>query len=559
MTTAPQDWHARAIAAERSGDRPSGLQLLAEALAEHPEHAGLHNTAGSMALRGGEPVAAETSFQRALALEPGNLEYVLNRAIALGQLGRHEEVLALLAESEAAGATQPRYWSVRGNTSRMAGDLAAARESYDKCLALDPRHAKALHGRARVALARGERQAPQFFDAALAVVNTEADLWLGKAQALDVAGETAQARGIAEQLVAQAPHWLDALHLLAQLRLAQGESDFTAPYREAAQRLKQDPSIPMAHAQTLAGLDHFEQAAEVAADARRRFPDNPGFALLEAIHAGEAGQAERAEAIFAELPMQGSMRSLHEARHRIRLGELDRAQALLDEAVRDPSLEHSAFALLGLVWRLKDDPRAEWLHGQAELVQLRELRNADTILPQAIERLHELHDGSPLPLGQSLRGGTQTRHILFQRHEEIFARLHAAIRATLEDYRAHLPQTDADHPLLRHRDDPWKLQGSWSVRLRGGGDYHTSHIHPEGMLSSALYLIVPQDAQGEERQGWLEVGRPPPDLGLDLEPIRTIQPKEAHLALFPSTLYHGTTPFGDGLRMTVAFDVVPAI
>lgn len=559
MSTPPQDWHARAIAAERAGDRASGLQLLEQALAEHPQHAGLHNTAGSMALRGGNAHEAEQGFARALSLEPANLEYVLNRAIALGELARFEEALELLAEHEAAGTSQVRYWSVRGNTERAAGNMNAAAESYDKCLALDPRYTKALHARARVALARGEDDAPQRFDAALAVASGEADLWLGKAQALDVAGDTAQARAIAEQLVAQAPQWLDALHLLTQLRLAQGEEDFTAPYREAAARLPQDVSIPAAHAATFAGLDHFEEAARVAAEARWRFPNAPQFALLEAIHAGEAGDVERAEKLFSSLAVQGSTRALHEARHRIRTGELDRAEELLDETLRDPAMEHSAYALIGLVWRLKDDPRAEWLHGQENLVQLRELRYADSILRQAIERLHELHDGSPLPLGQSLRGGTQTRHILFQRHEEIFARLHAAIRATLEDYRAALPEEDLSHPLLRHRAAPWKLEGSWSVRLHGGGDYHTSHIHPEGMLSSALYLIVPEAAKGKENEGWLEVGRPPPDLGLDLGPITTIQPREGHLALFPSTLYHGTTPFGDGLRMTVAFDVVPAL
>jgi len=48
----------------------------------------------------------------------------------------------------------------------------------------------------------------------------------------------------------------------------------------------------------------------------------------------------------------------------------------------------------------------------------------------------------------------------------------------------------------------------------------------------------------------------PPDLGLDLPPLRTIEPQPGYLALFPSTLYHGTTPFGSAERMTVAFDVV---
>jgi len=31
----------------------------------------------------------------------------------------------------------------------------------------------------------------------------------------------------------------------------------------------------------------------------------------------------------------------------------------------------------------------------------------------------------------------------------------------------------------------------------------------------------------------------------------------ARLALFPSVFWHGTRPFDDGERLTVAFDVVP--
>ena len=38
--------------------------------------------------------------------------------------------------------------------------------------------------------------------------------------------------------------------------------------------------------------------------------------------------------------------------------------------------------------------------------------------------------------------------------------------------------------------------------------------------------------------------------------VHVIEPAAGHLALFPSTLYHGTTAFSAGERMTVAFDVV---
>jgi len=507
-------------------------------------------------MRSGNPQAADAAFSRALALEPRNLEFVINRAIALGKRGLHQEGLALLTEHEESGFREARYWSVRAATARSAGRPAEAAAAYDRCLAIEPSHAKGLHGRARTALDRGEEDAVARFDAALAVNSSEADLWLGKAQALDVAGQHTAARDIAEQLVTQAPQWLEGLKFLSQLRLAAGEKDFAAHYREAARRVPTDPGIPSAHAAVLAGLDYNEEAAEVSAEARKRFSSLPYFALLEAIHAGAAGQPERAEKIFADLDLDTSERAIHEARHRIRIGELARAEALLETAIGDEAVAHSAYALLGLVWRLNDDPRANWLHGQAGLVRLIPLRNSENVLPPAIETLHKLHENSPLPLGQSLRGGTQTRHILFHRHEPEFARLQEAIVGTLEDYRAGLPPYDEAHPLLRHRTAPWSLAGSWSVRMHGGGDYHTSHIHPQGMLSSALYLIVPDEAKSANQRGWLEIGRPPPDLGLDLGPLTTIEPQEGCLALFPSTLYHGTTSFGSGLRMTVAFDVV---
>jgi hypothetical protein len=42
------------------------------------------------------------------------------------------------------------------------------------------------------------------------------------------------------------------------------------------------------------------------------------------------------------------------------------------------------------------------------------------------------------------------------------------------------------------------------------------------------------------------------------EPLRYVQPQSGRLVLFPSYLWHGTTPIhGDEPRMTIAFDAVP--
>ncbi|MHA7819237.1 MAG: 2OG-Fe(II) oxygenase family protein [Erythrobacter sp.] len=556
----PAEAMVRIRMAMQSRDLAGARDIAESARKAHPKDAALADAAGDLALKAGDAHAAVEHFAAACALAPAMLDFALNHAIALQRLGQHSEALKVLKPHEREGHTVARYGSVRALSHRSLGEPAESARWYDAALAVEPRHPRALHGRARVAIERGETDAVARFDAALSINSGDADLWLGKAQALEVAGDLAGARAIAEQICAQAPSFIAALSFLSGLRLAAGESDFTAPYRVAAVRAPQEPKIAAAHSETLANLDYAAEAAAVAAEARRRFPNDKHLALLEAVHAGSAGDWERSEKVFAELDHDVPMRSLHEARHRIRAGDSERAEALLDRVLAKTPWDISAWALRGIVWRMTGDERGDWLHQQAGLVGLRKLVARDGLIEDVIGELRELHAGSTMPLGQSLRGGTQTRGILFHRTEPLLGELHRAILGTLEMHREGLPALDESHPLLRHRETPWALAGSWSVRLtgsgKGRGDYHTAHIHPQGIISSALYLVVPEEAHGGDQKGWLEVGRPPPDLGLDLPPLRSIEPKAGHLALFPSTLYHGTTAFGSAERMTVAFDVV---
>ena len=74
-----------------------------------------------------------------------------------------------------------------------------------------------------------------------------------------------------------------------------------------------------------------------------------------------------------------------------------------------------------------------------------------------------------------------------------------------------------------------------------------------GWLSSAFYVVLPPDL-GQNHAGWLTLGEPPAGQ-LDLPPHRMIEPRPGRLALFPSWMWHGTRPFTEGERITVAFDV----
>lgn len=471
------------------------------------------------------------------------------------------------APGSAQNAAAPQTLLETAMAARAVGDLARCTQALDELLRAVPTHPAPLRLRARVALERGEADALARFDAALRADPGHADLHLGKAQALEIAGDATGARIVAEQITAQAPGFLAALSYLSGLYLTAGEADFTAPFRIAAQKAPQDPNIVAAWIDTLAGIERFAEAAQIAAQARQTFPQEAHFALLEAINAGSAGDWRRADAIYAALPVQSLQRWLAEARHRIRAADYAAAQSGLDRALASAPEDIAAWALQGLVWRVCGAPdgkeRARWLHEQAGLVQMRPLDAPADLVGRARARLDELHERAGTPLNQSVRGGSQTRGVLFHRADPVLAQLHKAIEATLAAYRADLPAPDPKHPLLRSRDADWQLAGSWSVRLAGGGDHHAPHIHPAGLLSSALYLTVPPPVATADRAGWLEIGRPPADLGLDLEPIAVLQPREGHLALFPSTLYHATTRFdshiGGAQRLTVAFDVITKI
>ena len=89
--------------------------------------------------------------------------------------------------------------------------------------------------------------------------------------------------------------------------------------------------------------------------------------------------------------------------------------------------------------------------------------------------------------------------------------------------------------------------------------FHTSHIHPQGWISSAYYIALPsQIADRERKQGWLTLGEPPFDLRWSDPVRRYIQPREGSLVLFPSYFFHGTVPFRSTTNRTaIAFDAVP--
>lgn len=543
----------QAVEAARLGRTADAKALHERAVAAAPNDPAILNSAAVFLSKHGEVERAIALLQRAVAAVPSASEPLFNLALTLTGAGRAREALGLLIEREASLASLPRYWSIRAGTERALGAKRDALASYDKAAKADPANPRAVHGRARMSLETG-RPAVEFYRLLVAAHPNDPEAWLGYAQALDAENRGAEARNLVEQLLAQAPGWTAALELLAQLRWAGGEQDSFANHYAAAAKLR-DPAVYASWCRTLAGVDRHAEAAAVAAEAREALGNPPAFALIEAGHRGEAGDDAAAEAIFASLTFASPERDLHEARHRLRLGDAAAAEQLCAQVIAAVPHHVAAWALRGIAWRLLGDPRSEWLHGQPGLVASIALDLDCGALSETLAYLDRLHDHSAIPVGQSVREGTQTRGGLFDRHEPEVRKIEQAYRRALDDYRAGLPPFDESHPLLRYRDGPWRIAGSWSIRLMNAG-HHVQHIHPEGLISSAAWFAVPPTAaNASAKAGWLELGRPPADLRLDLPALATIEPRAGSCALFPSTLYHGTRIFPAGKRLSVAIDI----
>ena len=94
--------------------------------------------------------------------------------------------------------------------------------------------------------------------------------------------------------------------------------------------------------------------------------------------------------------------------------------------------------------------------------------------------------------------------------------------------------------------------------------HQVPHIHPTGWVSGVYYPRLPvfeAAIKGSDFAGCLEFGALPPDIPFDGEVhLKTVQPEEGMLVLFPSFFYHRTIPFEDEATLvSIAFDFRPDV
>ncbi len=479
---------------------------------------------------------------------------VLDRAIEALNRGASDLPLDDIDRALGVAPQDYRLWHIKGLIHREQDQRELAIPALRRAVELAPTEPLVAHGYARTLLEAGLPSVDAFARALkLAPANTE--VVKGLASALVAEGRIDDAIAGLETVVRRSPLWTDGHVLLADLRWTNGgREDFTRSFDEA---LRAHPNSLDLRREQMVALLHAEQFEEVLArieQGRGLFGEQPLFTANEAIIRSETGDVEAADRLFAELaPLAVANFDLRLVRHFLRSGRPDQASAVLDRWL-DTGDQEMFWPYAPTAWRMTGDPRAEWLEGDERLVGVYDITRQLPPLDELASTLRRLHNLRGQPLAQSVRGGTQTDGNLFHRIEPEIVALREAVRETVAEHARNLPNLDARHPLARGRPSRIAFSGAWSVRLTGGG-HHSNHFHSMGWLSSGLYIVLPPDLGAGDHAGWLTLGEPQAQLGIDLPPRRMIEPQLGRLALFPSWMWHGTRPFGEGERITVAFDV----
>ncbi|MEA3079729.1 MAG: hypothetical protein QOF05_1137 [Sphingomonadales bacterium] len=494
------------------------------------------------------------------AVESGSGSAELYDDLARAALDEGEEEAALgklLPAAERSGLAL--LWQWAGLLQRSIDEHEAAIASLTRAAGLAPADALIAHAAARVALEAGV-DAVDLFLRARVLAPSDGEVALGLAAARNAIGDGISAADELDAFLRRAPAWTTGHEQLAQLRSLIGQrSRATESLERALGQFSRQEGLWGAlfgidiRAEDFEALERDVKRAE-AAGIRPRF-----LALYRAIAAAELDDSVFPEALFNAPPEFEDQLSVWRIRHLLRAGAVDEACVLIDHELASVRAS-SVWPYAAMAWRLREDARSDWLEGDPRFVRRFDLTAVLPHLDILADTLRKLHIARGEYVDQSVRGGTQTDGPLLSRIDPVIRQLRQAIVCAVETFIADLPALDSRHPLLsQRRDRRVRFAGSWSVRLRSGGR-HTNHIHPQGWISSALYVALPERRADEsEGAGWLTIGQPQDQLDLNLDPRSRIEPRAGHLVLFPSWMWHGTVPFAGGERLTVAFDVRPPI
>lgn len=552
---------------KQAGEPIQAEHWLRRSIDLEPDRAEFHANLGNLfrqMLRFDEACLA---YQAALRISPGFRSAARSLALTLQDLGRNSESESHCRAMIADDPSDAQSWVLLGMALAAQDRNELAEDAYREAMRLDPANRIAHHNLGALLSGAGRPEAAlPLLNKAAALGADGFELAFNRARTLLELNEVAAAEGEFERAVGFDPTNIEAQLNLARVRHVLGDPKFARALASAAERERGNPKLQLLLAEVSWRSGNLLAAEALVHDLIRRLGPEAGFNSMLARILLEQDRLVEAEshALDAVAAAPGDSQAT-EILVNILLARLRPKDALpfIASQRRIQPLSQAWLAYQAVASRLLDGRDYRMLYDFDRLVMPFDLpvppgwSSLGEFNQAVLDVLRSRHPFSAHPLDQTLRNGTQTARNLVHDPDPVIQALIESFRVCVDQYRSILGE-DESHPLSVRNRGKSRFTGAWSVRLRQQG-YHVNHIHPDGWLSSAYYVQTPPEVDDvSTRAGWLKFGEfclPVEGLGAE----RYVQPRPGRLVLFPSYMWHGTTPIqGNETRITVAFDVVPA-
>lgn len=567
----PDALHLLAMAARDQGDAATAERLFVEALTGAPRRADILVNLGNFLFAQGREQEARSHLSKAVKWDPKLVSAWYHLGLLELKTGNLSEARRCASRATGLAPRHQPAWELLAAVQQKAGATSAAISACRQGIRNQP-----SAPRLQYSLGQLLRQECAFEDAAAAYETAleqghqTPDTYRNLAEAWLEAGQPDKAMGAADRGVQRFPDH-GPLHRI-RARMHQELEVPGDPVHLLWQSARANPATAdlwRTLAELLNRLERKIEARDALAEARTRgCPDTPELRLLEAMSLADSGRDDEAtralDALNKACPGHSGIK-LAFAQHMLANGVPERAESLCAEVLQEIPLDQLALAYRGTAWQLMGDPREQWLLDYQRMVRQVEVpppsgySSTAAFFAALAEVLTSLHRTRAHPIEQTVRGGTQTNGFLFRLKQPLLRELEAQIRIAVRETLAAFPE-EPEHPFWgrRPRGAEVRFSGAWSVRLMSAG-YHTNHMHPEGWISSALYVSLPEEVrEARDHAGHIQFGVPLLDKDLALPPRRVLKPEVGTVVLFPSYMWHGTIPFhSQQPRLTVAFDLLP--